>query len=328
MPSAGRKSFDMDRADQTISERCHADRACRFRRISGSGFRLALEVTARCNLTCRHCFVQPNQSQPSTDEITGILRQAKQLGCRKLILTGGEPLLRPDLEQIIASAAALGILCDLNSNVYALTRERACALRTAGLQEASVSLYGADALHDALTGQKGSFERVLQGIDLFREVGITVDVHGAIWNEMLPDLNDLIDTVQTHGVSSISFFSLIPTGTRNGTDAYVLSPDLALKTIAQAREIFSLPIRTVGLRPLEKEDCVMGNGIYGIGADLHLRPCLLSRNKENTGIDLHTHNLREGFALLSQQIARGTWCTACYPPAEGNSMEGKVSHDV
>ena len=300
--------------NNTKSIRTNEDRFCRFRRISDNGFRLAIEVTRNCNLYCKHCFVRSSKVDPEADEIIDIIKQAKQFNCRKLIITGGEPLIRPDLEKIISAATDQGILVDLNSNLFSLTHERVDRLKAAGLQEASVSLYGVESFHDNLTGKKGSFDRVLHGIDLLRDAGITVDVHGAVWNKMLPCINELIDIVQKHDVSSVTFFSLIPTETWTNTGQYIISPDLAIKTISQVRESTSMPIRTIGLQRIAnvESECQMGKSIYGIGTDMMLSPCLLSNNRfEKWGVSLRKHDLQEAISCLETQINHGEWCISC-----------------
>lgn len=302
--------------NEVQSFRLDEDHACRFRRISGEGFRLALEITRRCDFKCNHCFVKQEQIQPTTDEILNLIRQAGKLNCRKIIITGGEPLLRDDLEYIIKVATSQGILADLNSNLFNITPHRVKRLKEAGLQEASVSLYGGRLFHDELTGKKGSFEMALKGIDYFREVNIAVDVHGGIWNNMLPNIEELIDIAMKHGVSSISFFSLILSDSSTSTDEYKLSPDLALETIAKARVASSIPVRTIGLRKIRQGECVMGNGIYGIGADLLLRPCLLSSGKNFEGIDLHKNSLKQALSIIDEHICKGGWYPTCNPLTE------------
>ena len=298
--------------NNVTSIRIDEDRACRFRRISDNGFRLAFEVTRQCDMSCKHCFVKPCGDKPTTDEIMDIIRQMAQYHCRKLIITGGEPLLRDDLEQIISAAKLEGLLTDLNSNFYSLTRERVKRLKEAGLQEASVSLYGMRHFHDELTGQTGSFDRTLAGIILFREAGITVDVHGAVWDKMLPCIEMFIDTVQKCDVSSVTFFRIIPAKTWRNIDEYTITPDLAIETISQARRYGSLPIRTIGLRPIQKDECSLGKSIYGIGADMHLMPCLLSRHKNyKQGIDLRKHRFQYALALLETQIHHNEWHAVC-----------------
>ena len=299
------------------STRLNEDRACRFRRIKGAGFRLAMEVTRRCNLSCQHCFVQLDQNQPTLEELRDVIGQAKQLGCRKLIITGGEPLLRKDLEKIIKIAVGSGLLVDLNSNLFRLTRQRVNALKAAGLQEASVSLYGGREIHDALTQHVGAFDSTLRGIELIRDAGMTVDVHGAVWNDMLPYLPKLVDTIQKRGVSSVTFFSLIP-GNRSGNAIiHTYSPALVMKAVSRIREFAAIPVRTVGLCPLQEGECVQGNGIFGIGADMRLKPCLLSEHTNNQeGIDLYSCSLKTAISLLSKQILECEWRAACNPSVE------------
>jgi MoaA/NifB/PqqE/SkfB family radical SAM enzyme len=313
MRYAGPKVTDMDLA---LSERLHAERGCRFRRIAGPGFRLAFEITRRCNLRCRHCFVKQDQSHPSTGEILRLIRQAGDLHCRKLIVTGGEPLLRDDLEQFIAAAVEAGMLVDLNSNLFALTPERAAALREHGLQEASVSLYGGRHMHDELTQKQGAFDRALKGISWLREVGITVDVHGAIWDAMLPGMENLVMTVKKHGVHSISFFSLLPTGFWSRGEKYTLNPEKALIRVEQVRARVNIPIRTIGLRSPDRDECVMANGILGISADLQLKPCLLSLGQDR-GVDLHEKDLSTALEKVKKQVSQRMWQMACCPPGSG-----------
>ena len=168
------------------------DRTCRFRPILGSGFRLAVEVTRRCNLPCRHCFVPRENQEPGLEVLISLLQEAGLSGCRKVLLTGGEPLLRPDLEAIISACARNGMLVDLNSNLLTLDWERARCLQEAGLGEVSVSLHGDRASHDWLCGRPGGYDRTVQAIEILLNLGLPVDVHGALWNGSLPGLPSLV----------------------------------------------------------------------------------------------------------------------------------------
>jgi MoaA/NifB/PqqE/SkfB family radical SAM enzyme len=294
------------------SERAAANRTCRFRRIDGGGFRLAFEVTRRCDLTCAHCFVGPTRPDPALEELVGLIRQAGPLGCRKLIVTGGEPLARCDLEAIVAAAVEQGMLVDLNSNLYSLTRQRAIALKSAGLQEASVSLYGGQRMHDELTRMPGAFERALHGMDLLREAAITVDVHGAIWDDMLCGVAELVETSRRHGAASISFFSVLPGRGRWDRNGYRLTPVRALEAVARACPPTGIPIRIIGLRPAEQEECVMAQGVYGVSVELRLVPCLLSSRSQG-GVDLRACGFAEAIEQLDEQIQRKEWRMACHP---------------
>ena len=294
----------------TQSERTTVDRACRFRRISGAGFRLVFEITRRCNFRCRHCFIRPDESHPNGEDIIRLIHEAAAAGCRKLILTGGEPLIRNDLETIVTEAVAAGVLADLNSNLYLLSAKRARSLKKAGLQEASVSFYGSEAVHDRLTGCKGSFARTLENMEHLRQVGIEVDVHGAVWDAMLDTIGPLIEKLQQCGVASVTFFSILEDRQSGCRSAYPLEARPAIDVIEKIRNKAAIPIRTVGLPPLDKGECVMGAGIYGLGAELFLRPCLLSRS-DNPGIDVRPMSFQDARKEIDAQVRNGTWQPAC-----------------
>lgn len=101
---------------------------------------IIIELTYRCNLRCPHCFVTQDGALPSMDELRPHLSRLAEILCRKVILTGGEPLLRQDLEVIIALCSEQNILVDLNSNLVQLKPAWARSLVTAGIQEVSASL--------------------------------------------------------------------------------------------------------------------------------------------------------------------------------------------
>src|SRR5512136_2465809 len=109
----------------TGSLRDNSDRICRFRPVLGGGFRAAIEVTRRCGLHCPHCFVPPQPLDLSLTAIRWLIAELKREGCRKIILTGGEPLLCEDLEEMIRAAAEAGIGVDLNSTLAGLSAGRA-----------------------------------------------------------------------------------------------------------------------------------------------------------------------------------------------------------
>jgi MoaA/NifB/PqqE/SkfB family radical SAM enzyme len=86
-----------------VSLRASDDRTCRFRRMAGDRTRCALEVMHRCNLAWPHCFVPRDREEPPAGELLPILRQLAGVRCRKVILSGGEPLVRLDLESLIGA---------------------------------------------------------------------------------------------------------------------------------------------------------------------------------------------------------------------------------
>src|SRR5207245_9649547 len=117
------------------------------------------EVTDKCPLQRPDCsnpldFAGPRfRRELSTAEWCRVFREAKTLGVLQLGLSGGEPTLRADLEDLIREARGLGLYTSLITSAYRLTKQRLAALRAAGLDHVQISIQGADAeLSDAVAG--------------------------------------------------------------------------------------------------------------------------------------------------------------------------------
>jgi pyruvate-formate lyase-activating enzyme len=289
----------------TQSLRACTDRTCRFRQVT-SGWRLALELTRRCNLGCRHCFVPHTDQCVPVSAVHSLLDDARAAGCRKVIVTGGEPLLYRDLASVVARCGELGLLADLNTNAIALSRRTAEALAEASLREASVSLYGRRHNHAALTGDTSAFDRTLRGIRHLRKAEVTVDVHCPVWTDNLPDLQYVLRTCERLGCASLTFFTLI------GTSGRPLSPAEALERLQALRAGAAIPIRSVGLASDDWSECVMGSGIVGVTAALELTPCLLAARRPNAATrPLKMRDLANAVSTFREEVGRGLWTPAC-----------------
>jgi MoaA/NifB/PqqE/SkfB family radical SAM enzyme len=125
-----------------------------------------------CNLRCRMCqhWRSARPEQLTTARLKDVLGELAELGCRKVHFTGGEPSLRPDLEELVAHAAERGLRVTLTTNATRLTRERARALVEGGLRGASVSIDGPDAaVHDAVRGVPGAWDEAVEGLKNLRK---------------------------------------------------------------------------------------------------------------------------------------------------------------
>jgi MoaA/NifB/PqqE/SkfB family radical SAM enzyme len=121
-----------------------------------------LAVTWRCNYRCTFCDLPERaRGDPPLATLISRLRLLRRRGALAVGITGGEPLLHPQLFELLAEARALGVVTHLNSNGSRLTAERVPQLLAAGLHSINVSLDGARAAtHDALRGVPGSFEQI------------------------------------------------------------------------------------------------------------------------------------------------------------------------
>ena len=125
-----------------------------------------------CNLRCRMChhWRGARPGQLSTARLKDVLGELAELGCRKVHFTGGEPSLRPDLEELVVHVAVHGLRVTLTTNATRLTRERARALVEGGLRGVNVSIDGPDALvHDDVRGVPGAWEQAVLGLKNLRK---------------------------------------------------------------------------------------------------------------------------------------------------------------
>ncbi|HOO21622.1 MAG TPA: radical SAM protein, partial [Kiritimatiellia bacterium] len=144
----------------------------------GRLFEAQIELTHRCNLRCLHCYIHHASLPPESavENWKATLDQLVDMGLCMVTFTGGEPLLHPGLEELIAHAFGKGCQVRIFSNAN-LFQDKAHVdrLRTAGLCYLETSIYGANAdSHDAITLVPGSFEKTLRAVRWCQEAGIAV----------------------------------------------------------------------------------------------------------------------------------------------------------
>ena len=131
-------------------------------RLDGQGkpLWLVLELTYRCPLKCPWCsnpvdYARDGEAELSTAEWKRVLREGRELGALQLGFTGGEPLLRDDLEELVADASTLGYYTNLITSGVGLSEERLIALKAAGLNQIQLSLQSSEReLTDTLVGAR------------------------------------------------------------------------------------------------------------------------------------------------------------------------------
>jgi radical SAM protein with 4Fe4S-binding SPASM domain len=185
---------------------------------------IAWELTAACNLSCQYCRAsashEPTQGELDTDEAK---RFVESIAPRKpmLILSGGEPLLRPDLFPIIRLAVSLGIRVSLASNGTLITPELAKEIADSGVSRVSISLDGADAaMHDLGRGQ-GSFKRSIRGIENLRG-RVDFQINFTVTQKNQSELIRIFDLAEKLGAAALHIFFLVPTG--RGREEDVITP--------------------------------------------------------------------------------------------------------
>ncbi|MEO8180960.1 MAG: radical SAM protein [Deltaproteobacteria bacterium] len=151
----------------------HIDRQVHLKRIQ-------YEINLLCNLECQHCYCSSSpraSAGRSTEFVLDLVRQAAELGVLHFDLTGGEPLVRKDIFQILESIREHGMTTTLFTNCTLIKPETARRIREAGVAAVQTSLDACTPeLHDQIRGRGGAFQRALQGIDALRAEGVPVSV--------------------------------------------------------------------------------------------------------------------------------------------------------
>lgn len=187
-------------------------------------FILFWEVTRACVLACRHCraIAQPHAhpEELTHDEAMRLIDSIAELAPPMLVLTGGDPMMRPDILELIGRATAKGLRVALSpAATPRLLQADFAQLRQAGVVSMSLSLDGATReTHDRFRGVPHTFERTLQAAQAAKEAGIQLQINTTLSHSTLPELDAFIDLMRELRPDVWSVFVLVPTGRASAED--------------------------------------------------------------------------------------------------------------
>lgn len=174
-----------------------------------------LALTYKCNLNCKFCYAgsQNTLKELNTEEMKEILKKIRnQAKVPFVSFTGGEPLLRKDIFELISYAEKIDLRTNLITNGTLINKRLAEKLKKAGLESAQVSLEGPEKVHDELTGIKGSFEKTIKGIENLKEHGIRIHTNTTLNRVNIPHVFELINIIKSLGLDKFSMNLVIPCG--------------------------------------------------------------------------------------------------------------------
>lgn len=176
------------------------------------------EVTRACALHCMHCRAkaQPyrDRRELTTEEGKRLIDDISDMGHPLLVFTGGDPLEREDLFELIRHAAARGLEVGMTpSATPRVTRAALAEAKAAGLTRCAFSLDGStSAIHDRFRGTKGSFDLTIQAIKALQDLQMPIQVNTTVSRYNVDDLDRIADLVESFGAVLWSVFFLVPTG--------------------------------------------------------------------------------------------------------------------
>ena len=176
------------------------------------------EVTRACDLACVHCrasaIPEREKGELSTDEGLRLISEVKEFGRPIFVLTGGDPLKRRDIHDLIRASSSAGLITNLSpSGTPLLTHAALLRARQSGLDGISISLDGSEeTIHDRFRGVPGSFRWSLEGAASAAALGLRLQINTAVTRHNLDDLEAIAELVGSLEARRWTVFLLIPTG--------------------------------------------------------------------------------------------------------------------
>ena len=192
---------------------------------------ITIAPTYRCPCSCVHCGIyekgRRGEAEISTLQIKSVIDQAKRLGVLQVTFTGGEPMMRQDLYELIRYAHIRGLLTRLNTSGLFLSKSNVTRLKSAGLTQCAVSIDDADpAIHDRLRGVPGAFDCALRGIGYLKDAGIPCQINTYASRRMVTrGLEKIITLGRRLGVLAVYIIMPVAIGRWNEMYSRVLSEE-------------------------------------------------------------------------------------------------------
>jgi len=240
----------------------------------GRLFHAHLDVTWRCPLRCRHCYLGGEAPGELTgDELDGVLGQLADMGVMSLLLSGGEVFARDDILEIVRAARRRGFLILVKTTGTLCSPAECDALADLGVRTVHVSLYShRPAVHDAVTQVPGSFARSLAAILRLQELGTRVEASVTLLRGYETDFSEVRAGLLSRGVQAVAINELKDLGCYDGYSLDGLWLDGAAREEQWEAAFGDRPPR----RDLRAEDpvCLAGRLAAYVGPRGDVRPCL------------------------------------------------------
>jgi len=276
-----------------------------------------LELTARCNMNCRHCYINLSANDKlaklnelSLEEIEKIADQALELGAVWVLLTGGEPLLRSDFEEIFLLLKHKGFLVSVFTNATLIKPDHLSLFRKYPPRDIEITIYGAsENVYESVTRVSGSYNEFMRGINMLNDAGIPIRLKSMAIRSNMDEIEAMADF-----------------GQKFSKDYYRYDPVLHLRydrDESRNREIISERLNPEEIAKIEKMDnvrietmkknhdkyyfdtfaenldnhlfkCGAGNGSFTVGYDGTFRLCS-SLWAPGTTVNLRDISLRDAW---------------------------------
>lgn len=249
-------------------------------------------TTNECNLKCKHCYQDAEKTQAgelSTQEAMSMIDRIALAGFKIMIFSGGEPLLRPDIYDLVAYASEKGLRPVFGSNGTLITEEVATRLKNSGARAMGISLDSLDPLkHDEFRGLENAHMLTLEGIENCKKAGLPFQIHTTVvdWNKN--EICEIASFAEDIGAIAHYVFFLIPVGRGEyikETSIEVLENEKLLQQLMDKQAHSSIDIKPtcapqftriaeqMGIETRFTRGCLAGLSYCVIGSQGIVRPC-------------------------------------------------------
>ncbi|MDA3869897.1 MAG: heme d1 biosynthesis radical SAM protein NirJ [Gammaproteobacteria bacterium] len=178
----------------------------------------------RCNLTCKHCYATSADKdfpgELNTEKVFSVMDDLKSFGVPVLILSGGEPLMRPDIFEISHHAKDMGFYVGLSTNGTLISEDNIQDIVDVGYNYVGISIDGMRETHDKFRRKQGSFDEAMQGIRLCHQAGIKVGLRYTLTQDNKQDFPALLKLMDDEGIDKfyLSHLNYAGRGNKNRRD--------------------------------------------------------------------------------------------------------------
>jgi len=243
---------------------------------------ICFELTYRCNEKCVHCYVDdPSETgkEMTLEQYKKVIDELCEMGCLNVLVTGGEPTLHPDFLPICEYITQKKMLLDIYTNGLHWTEELIDRICNLSVNSVSVSLYGGDAeTHDAMTRVKGSFEKTLRTMLIFKSRGVDTYAKASITKQNFPGFEKLLKFGKQIGIPITPSFVLVPTHSGQIKNPLMLDNDAYREALAILEkfadgDVVSSNALKFGLRDMNDSVCSAGRTGLTINPYGEITPC-------------------------------------------------------
>jgi len=173
-------------------------------------------ITRTCNLRCVHCYNDSGLDKPcqevSTPQAKAVIDDLASFGVPSILFSGGEPLMRHDLFELIEYAVGKGLRAVISTNGTLIAEDKARRIKELGVSYVGISLDGIGPINDKFRGVSGAFERAVQGIRNCRGAGVRVGLRLTLTRRNVQDIEGLFEFFEAEGIERACFYHLVPSG--------------------------------------------------------------------------------------------------------------------